>query len=372
LLTGKNRKRKTASGIHPTPDRMAKCVFIVQGEGRGHLSQALALYEYLEHAGHVVEAVFAGCNNHRSLPVYFKEAFGNRLRCFASPYFLRTPNKKGIYVGRTILFNLLLSTRYLSEVKRIRREIGEIQPDVVFNFYDVVGALALRKVSPEIRRIGIGHHFFLHLGNYNCRGGNPLHRRFLKLHTKAVIRSCDRVLALSFREVPGDGRISVVPPLVRKMYREAEYRAGSRYLVYLLNEGFVADLIAMARHDPGFEADLFSDLPADAQVPAGIRLHGIGDREFMQKMTCCRGLITTAGFDAVAEAAYLGVPLVVVPVRNHFEQRCNSIDVEQSGLGVARDAFLPVTLLHLKKIDNSAYKSWVDRAGELIINHVEG
>ena len=349
---------------------MAKCVFIVQGEGRGHLSQSVALQEYLEDAGHSVEAVFAGCNNRRPLPGYYLEIFRDKLDCFASPFFLRTPNKKGIYVGRTILFNLFRSPLYLREAGRIRREIDRLEPDVVFNFYDVVGALALRKTGPAINRIGIGHHFYLHLDGYRCSVKRPFHQWLLKIHTRAIMNSCDHVLALSFREVFGNEQIRVVPPLVRKEIREAGYTRGSRILVYLMNEGFISDLITIARDDPGFLVDLFSDLPTDTPIPPGIRLHAVNDRAFMEKMACCKGLITTAGFDTVAEGAYVGAPLAVVPVRNHFEQRCNSMDVEQSGLGVASDVISKGVLRQMKEIDNRKFRQWVDRSGEEIINHM--
>jgi len=351
---------------------MARCLFIVQGEGRGHLSQSVALKEYLEESGHTVEAVFAGCNNRRPLPGYYHEVFREKLNCFSSPFFLRTPNKKGIYVGRTILFNLFRSIRYLLEAERIRREIIRLDPDVVFNFYDVVGAMALRKTGPGIQRISIGHHFFLHLDGYRCSVNKPLHERLLKIHTRMIMKYSDQVLALSFREVPGNEQIRVVPPLVRKQIRKIRNEAGSRYLVYLLNEGFVSDLIHLAREDPGFKVDLFSDLPEDTPVPAGIRLHKLDDKTFMEKMAGCRGLITTAGFDSVAEAAYVGAPLAVVPVRNHFEQQCNSKDVERSGLGVASDVISEGVVRQMKEIDNISYRQWVDRTGQEIINHMEG
>ena len=140
---------------------MASCVFIVQGEGKGHMSQALALKEYIEEAGHTVAAVLLGTGIPDEVPDYFKMAFPDKLRTFRSPWFLRTPNKKGIYVGRTILLNLLYSTGYLREIRRIRKEIEEIQPDVIFNFYELLGALAMRKTNREVTRIGLGHHFYL-------------------------------------------------------------------------------------------------------------------------------------------------------------------------------------------------------------------
>lgn len=350
---------------------MSKCVFIVQGEGRGHLSQSVALKEYLEDAGHTLEAVFAGSNKPHPLPAYFREILGDKLHCFSSPYFLRTPNKKGIYIGRTLLFNLFKSFLYFREARRIRQEIMSLNPDVVFNFYDVVGSLALKGAASSVLRIGIGHHFFLHLDGYRCKGGNPLHKCFLKFHTRIVMNSCDRVLALSFRQLSGNERVTVVPPLVRKRFRNARHSGGTSTLIYLLNEGFISDITAIASRDPEFRADIFSELPTDTPMPSGISLHAINDKAFLKKMEACKNLITTAGFDTVAEAAYLGVPLAVVPVGNHFEQRCNSFDVERSGLGIALDGFSPEGLDQIGISDTRWFRQWVDEAGELIINQMK-
>jgi len=349
---------------------MAKCVFIVQGEGRGHMSQSIALREYLEDAGHSVEAVLVGCNFPRPLPEYYKEAFQGRLDCFYSPYFLRTPNRKGIYVGRTILFNFARSLIYMSEIRRISKRITAIAPDVVFNFYDGIGALALRKIDPGIRRIGIGHHFFLHLDGYRCNKGSRWHKWLLRAHTKMIMKSCDRVLALSFREMKGDGSIEVIPPLIRKEYREIKYQPGDKYLVYLLNEGYIYDLINISRNDAEFSADVFTDLSPEIELPSGLHLHPLSGEEFRKKMATCKGLITTSGFDTVAEAAYLGIPLVVVPVRNHFEQRCNSLDVERNGIGNNVEVIETGIQQQIKDFDNGLYRNWVDRARELIINSI--
>ncbi len=350
---------------------MAKCVFIVQGEGKGHMSQSIALMEYLEEAGHTIAGVFVGCRSTRDLPGYYWESFGGKLNCFLSPCFLRTPNKKGIYVERTILFNLGRSMIYMGEVNRIKREINAIEPDVVFNFYDVVGALAMRKLDRKIKRIGVGHHFFLHLDGYRCNKGSRWHQWLLKTHTTMIMRSCDRVLALSFKEMEGDSAIEVIPPLIRRTFREINYKTGDRYLVYLLRGGYVYDLIRLSRRDPDFRADVFTDLSPGIDLPPGIQLYPFSADTFRKKMACCKGMITTAGFDAVAEAAYLGIPLVVVPVRNHFEQRCNSRDMERNGIGISVGELVPGVQHQMQAFDNSAYRNWVEMAGEIILKTLE-
>lgn len=335
------------------------------------MSQSMGLKEILEEAGHIVEAVFVGCTPGAPVPEYYIACFDERMHCMKSPFLLRSPNRKGILVGKTILYNLLRSASYLREVRRIRRRIIEISPDVVFNFYDPVGALALRKTGQGIMRIGIGHHFYLHLDGYRCRDGSPLHRLLLKYLSGVMIRSSDRVLALSFREEKGNERIRVIPPLIRKEFREIRRTPGERYLVYLLKEGYLYDLIRMARADPDFRADVFCNCIPETALPPGLEVYLPDADQFLQKMAICRGMITTSGFDTVAEAAYLGIPLVVVPVRNHFEQLCNSRDTERSGFGHAATELVPGMEKMMKTGNNKQFRQWVDTAPGQILKIVQ-
>lgn len=347
---------------------MARIVFIVQGEGKGHLSQSLALKEFLEEAGHTLEAVLAGGQWQQPLPEYFTTVFQEKLKRFRSPYLLKTPNQKGIYVGRSILVNLFSALTYLKEVRRIRRILRDVDPDVVVNFYDLVGALALRKTGKGILRIGIGHHFLQHLEGYRCGGRLIPDRWLLGIHTRIIMRSCDRVLALSYRDIAGASGIEVIPPLIRREWREIQYRPGERYLAYLMTGGYLYDLIRMARQDPSFKADVFTDLSPGMELPENIRIHPPEGNRFREALQNCRGLITTAGFDTVAEAAYHGIPVLVIPARHHFEQRCNSMDVVRSGIGRAVKQLSAYSFNQMKPADAPTFRNWADQAGERVLS----
>jgi uncharacterized protein (TIGR00661 family) len=58
-----------------------------------------------------------------------------------------------------------------------------------------------------------------------------------------------------------------------------------------------------------------------------LTFHRISDRLFLDLMRGCRGLVTTAGFQAVAEAMWLGKPVLMVPTGGHSEQRWNASKV---------------------------------------------
>ena len=95
-------------------------------------------------------------------------------------------------------------------------------------------------------------------------------------------------------------------------------------------------------------------------------------KQLLEKMKTCRFLITTAGFDTVAEAAFLGVPLAVIPVQNHFEQQCNSVDVVLSGLGIAAESIDTGLIGRIRLRADQPYRDWVKQAEALFLAHVCG
>ena len=65
-----------------------KVLFIVQGEGRGHLTQAITLEEILRRNGHEVVEVLVGKSNTRRLPGFFNRSIQAPVKRFLSPNFL--------------------------------------------------------------------------------------------------------------------------------------------------------------------------------------------------------------------------------------------------------------------------------------------
>lgn len=53
-----------------------KVIFVIQGEGRGHLTQALALKQMLLHEGHEVVKVLVGKSKNRVIPEFFQNKIG--------------------------------------------------------------------------------------------------------------------------------------------------------------------------------------------------------------------------------------------------------------------------------------------------------
>ncbi|MCS6795521.1 MAG: glycosyltransferase, partial [Raineya sp.] len=113
---------------------MAKFLFVVQGEGRGHLTQTLALQDILHQAGHQVVAVLVG-KSYRKIPAFFENQVQAPLHYFESPNFVKDKHNRTILIGRTIAYNTLKLKTFLKSLQDLRNYYQKYQPDVIINFY---------------------------------------------------------------------------------------------------------------------------------------------------------------------------------------------------------------------------------------------
>jgi spore coat polysaccharide biosynthesis predicted glycosyltransferase SpsG len=87
-------------------------------------------------------------------------------------------------------------------------------------------------------------------------------------------------------------------------------------------------------------------------------------------MAECSGYITTAGFESLCEALYLGKPTLMVPVAGHYEQACNALDAVKAGVGISASGFEVdrlVQFLPFYQPKDQAFRQWADSAGHQLL-----
>src|SRR6056297_978633 len=98
---------------------MSTCSIIIQGEGKGHFSQAMTLYKFIKVRNMEVENIYIGRSLFRKSPDYFSDEVNIRINTFISPNFIRTPDRKGIHISLSLLLNFFLSPVYIFESARL-------------------------------------------------------------------------------------------------------------------------------------------------------------------------------------------------------------------------------------------------------------
>lgn len=340
------------------------------------MTQALAMRELLTRCGHEIVAVLVGGDAARPLPEFFTSAFDQPVVRLTSPGF-HFRRARGVFLPAT-MWTLLKSLRGCRRSLAVIEEtLRRTQPDLVINFLEpLMGVYKLLR-SSKIPVLAVGHHFLIeHPSWLQVRQRRPQQwgmRGYVELVGYGATH-----LGLSFYRLPDEPqrRLFVSPPLLRRqVYGLNSVAAGQFLLVYLLNHGYRADIERWHRANPETELHCFYDRPGapEAETPSpGLTFHPLHGEKFLTMMANCRAVVSTAGFESLAEAALLGKPVLAVPVENHVEQYLNACDAEKAGLAVHGRTFNLDLIRAVTAGDAQArFQQWAHQADAIVARVVE-
>lgn len=358
--------------------RKTRVLFIVQGEGRGHMAQAIALKQLIDNSQLELVGVMVGKSPMRIIPEFFIREINGNIIEFESPNFLKDKNEKAIKVGRSIFYNLAYAAKFIKSMRKINTTVKKYKPDTIINFYEPIAGLYSLLYRPEAKIICIAHQYvYLHpdfVFPVNSYNSNVTAVKWL---TRITALGASKKLALSFYKFEKEDykSIKIIAPLLRKQIREQKVVKGNYILAYLLNSGLIQDIINWHKLYPQVELHCFTDHKYEAnEWPYNDKLtfYRLDDKKFIQMMAGAAGVVTTAGFETVCESMYMRKPVLMVPVKNHFEQFCNARDANKAGAGIYDDEFNIEKLLdYLKnyKADES-FAGWVNHSNEILLKEL--
>ncbi|MFT6972498.1 MAG: hypothetical protein ACJAXX_003081 [Roseivirga sp.] len=356
-----------------------KALFIVQGEGRGHMTQALALEQILIDSGHEVLCIIIGACSGREVPAYFKKRAIAPIHTVASPHFFYDKEGKSIHLTKTFFYNMMALPKFLKELKKIDRWVEALKPDVIINFYDIIGGFYFTFFRPKMRRICIAHQYLASHKEFPFAEGFPFQKACFTTTNRLTSLAAHKTIALSFKHYQSDHeKTTIAPPLLRKEVFELSPTQGDYILAYVVNAGYAFEIMEWHEQNKKIKLHCFWDNKeqADGWSPwKNITFHQINDQKFLGMMENCLGYISTAGFESICEAMYLGKPAMMVPVENQYEQACNALDAVKSGAGIASTQFYLEPLLNYLSThdykDLMEFQLWVKSTKQIILNVLE-
>lgn len=358
---------------------MAKFIFTIQGEGRGHLTQAISLTQMLEEAGHQVIGYAVGTFQNRQIPSFFKNFIQNKpIIQYEAPSIIYGEGRS-VKLFATGLQAFKNFTIFKNSAKELDKFIDENKPDGIVNFYESITGLYYFLTKSTIPCLSIGHQYLLLNKNFISIKGKSLDRFLLNLNTKITAYGSKKFLGLSFAPLKNDERrkIYTVPPLLRKVVKDLNISNEGAWLAYLTHYRLADEIAVWHLHNPDIKIDCFWDHPEIKETyeyAPNLTFHPINAEKYLEKMSKCAGLISTAGFESVAEAMYLGKPVMMVPVPNHIEQMINAFDGERAGAGFAAENFdldlMAEYLPHHESIE-SQFHWWCAKGKNLMLGHLE-
>ncbi|MGN0196083.1 MAG: glycosyltransferase family protein [Candidatus Cryptobacteroides sp.] len=370
-------------------------LFIIQGEGRGHLTQAMTLERMLSKHGHEVVGMLVGKSASRKLPAFFLDGVKAPVHCFDTVNFVPSFKDKRPSIFRSFFYNMSISFKFHDSIRLISKTIKTCGADVIVNFYESLGSIGYARSRSKKPMVCIAHQFLLlhkdlHISELGYEG-----HLGLNLFTRAIGAQASKILALSFRKMPDEPKLhmKVVPPLLRPQVvslrspqgDDPVVRDGGYILGYMLNAGFSEEVMKWHRAHPGVPMHFFWDNASEGpvkKVDDTLSFYYLDDNEFIRQMAGCRAYASTAGFESICEAMYLGKPLMMVPT--HIEQKCNAFDAtkdihtapdgRRGRAAVASNRFDMSVLLDFAEngyAPDPDFQDWVRSAEEVILHELE-
>jgi len=356
-----------------------RALFIVQGEGRGHLTQALALSSILRKAGHTICKAVVSKGGHE-IPSYFEECLEAPVVEVPSGSFFVNQDTRSIDWGRTLVNNSLRLNEFNRSFTVLSELLKKERPHVIINFFEPLAGFFMLRERPNIPMVAVGHQFmFLH-PQYQFPTGFEVQKISTLTFTRltGLGAQCRFALSLYDAHPLPEKKILVMPPLLREeLFDLPQNISEPFFLVYLYHHSLSKDLIAWHKRNPSHRLHCFwnnEEADQETHFSDNLIFHQLHSTQFLEMMARCQGVVTTSGFESMAEAMYLRKPLMLNPLHRHFEQHCNGIDGTNVGAAIqTSDLNLEPLLQFVNRYDYDAteLRNWISKADEMYVRQLD-
>lgn len=287
-----------------------KILYAVQGTGNGHLSRAMDVIPCLQKHGDV-DILVSGIQADLELPFKVKYKFTGLSFIFGK--------KGGVDLVKT-----LLKAKLPKLIKNIRRAPVE-EYDLVINDFEPVTAWACyfrhkMCISLSHQCAVLDAHF--PLPEEDDRKG----RLILKNYAPA-----DHHYGFHFYPV-GD---TIFTPVIRGHVRNREITNKGHYTVYLPSYDDKT-LLKRLSVFPNVKWDVYSKHCKKKKTDGNVTIQPIDNEGFTASMAASTGVLCGAGFETPAETLFLGKKLLVIPMKNQYEQQLNAAALKKMGIPVIK------------------------------------
>ena len=318
-----------------------KILYGVTGEGLGHAMRSRVVAEHLRGRGHEVKLAASGraCDYLRR---YFDDV--QRIPGFSIAYI-----RDQVARGRT-LARLGRSARpaLRETIALYRRAISGFAPDVCLSDFDsfthVFGKLFDRPV------LSIDHQHVID----RCRHPRAVRARLPRdfAVTRAIVRAklpgCRHYVVTSFYFPPANREhTTLVGPILRPEVLALEPSTGEHVVVYQTS-AVRSELIAALRAVPDQRFVMYAR-GAEPYLAGNVLVRAFDEPRFLADLASARAVICNGGYTLIAEALYLGKPVLSMPLRHQGEQELNAAYLTELGLGRALHRLDPAAIRELAR-----------------------
>lgn len=285
-----------------------RILYGIQGTGHGHISRARELLPELSRYAEV-DVLISGYASQLEL----EEAVTYRKHGVSFAY----DENGGVSIFGTL--KKLKPVRFIREVNSV--ELADY--DLVISDYEPVTAWAAKLAG--VPSVALSHQAaFL-----SERSPRPSNRSATAEAILQHFAPTDYAIGFHFRRYDN----FIEPPIIRSEIRSINPTLNNHITVYLPAYHH-ARLAKLFKQFQQTDWHIFSPSCQQVEQDQNIWIHPISNERFTESLCGCRGVITSAGFETSSEAMYLNKKLMVIPIKNQYEQQCNAAALKSMGVTV--------------------------------------
>jgi len=287
-----------------------KILFAIQGTGNGHISRAREIAPLLQQYGEL-DLLVSGTQAEVSLSQPLKYKFHGFSFVFGT--------HGG--VDKWATYKIMNTRRLWHDIRSLPLK----QYDLIVNDFEPVSAWAckLQKIpsvslshqcsfvspkTPRPSRSNVGEWLLKHYSPTTYHVGFHFERYDDFIHT----------------------------PVIRSEIRNLETSNLGHYTVYLpaYDDKMLAQLLKKTER---VQWHVFSKRQKTEYRDGNVRILPVNNESFNSSLASCDGLLTGGGFEGPAEALFLQKKVLMIPMKNQYEQQCNALAASQLGVPVINE-----------------------------------
>lgn len=288
-----------------------KILYAIQGTGNGHLSRAMDIIPCLKKHGEV-EILVSGIQGDLILPYSLSYSMQGLSFIFGKA--------GGVDLWKTFV---------KSNTRKLVKEINSLKVenyDLVINDFEPVSAWAC--YMKEIPCVGLSHQAAVLADEApNPDNTNMVGKLILKNYAPNTAQ-----YGFHFQAYTDN----IFTPVIRKQVRDEKVENQGHYTVYLPAYDD-RRLIAKLNKFENVNWDVFSKHNRKPFRSQNVYIQPIHNEKFIKSMASSEGILCGAGFETPAEALYMKKKLLVVPMKNQYEQQLNAAALNQMGVPVIKN-----------------------------------
>lgn len=152
---------------------------------------------------------------------------------------------------------------------------------------------------------------------------------------------------------------NIFTPVIREQIRVQEIINNGHYTVYLPSYEDKLLIKHLSRF-PQVQWEVFSKHNKNPLKVRNIQIQPIHNEKFIQSMVTSSGVLCGAGFETPAEALFLKKKLLVVPMKNQYEQHLNAAALKEIGVPVIKN---------LKEKNDGIIQSWLEHKQDIDVQY---